>query len=245
MDPNGIIAFRRFLVLAVITLFIAIVSSTCENRKNRTTHIALLVAIVVGVLLYLGEIIINNPNEWTLMKCSILICVWSFILGNGSDVDSNEIITPKPKLFYVIASASFLLFIGGLIWGITTWGLRPITHIDHETTDITFLVAAGDAYQIKGGGALTMFAISENGVYRYYYIDEETHYKRQESVPAERAEIDDTYTGAPYLETYIEYDLWYGRYNRQLLPHKGLEETHYVFHVPPGSISESYQFDLQ
>lgn len=241
--PDNIATGARFATLVLITVYHCLAGDDgyYGERKTEETHIVLLAIAVVFSLFWVGEIIFCNPNEWTLFKCSFAMGVWSAIWGACSVSGDKK---PSDKCFVVTTSICGVLFVIGLCLG---WGApHPTTHIDHETTDIVYLASAEDAYEIQGSGSVFGFNLTTEGVARYYYLDEATQHKIPDTVlmNKETTEIDDSYTGRPYLETYIKYDLWYGTYNRQPQAHKENVEVHYIFHVPPGSIPEVFAFDL-
>lgn len=187
------------------------------------------------------ELIQNNPNEWTVFKVSFYLLSWIAAYVNVQD-DDRDI-----TLLLILGVTALVFFIGGCIYGLVYH--NPTEHVEREVVSTTYLAAANDAYEIKGHGTSGLlggtFSISENGVYRYYYIAE-NGMKKQDSVDASKTYIDDSLTeGQPYLEELVSYDIVYGTKEKQTIEINRInKQSWYELHVPAGSVIEAYTFDL-
>lgn len=205
---------------------------------------------IIGILLELIciiELIINNPNEWLAFKILFIISSSSFFIipaltetkyGKLYINDNNS------TLWFIVWLISAMSVIVALMYGLI---FEPIIkHIDSESVSKIEILSINDAYEVYGKGNRSSFVIGEQGVYRFYYKTD-TGLKKQDSIEFYNTYIDDTLPDnmQPYLEKLRSYDIVYGTYNKKTTESIINEKEWYVFHIPHGSIIESYELDLR
>lgn len=226
---------RVFLFIMALKFFKAARIAAEDDAREKDVIPLCLIGTIFGIG-FIAELCINNPNSGLYFKVSLALLFWVMAVLQGSKFENATLI-----VLSIITAISF-------IYGIT-YAFED-EHVDRELVQKIYLVAANDTYEIQGEGTFSRlggtFSISENGVYRYYYIAG-NGLKVQGKVPAENTYIDDTLTdGQPYLVTFRSYDEYYFTRNRERSP-QGIHNEYvwHELHVPAGSIVESYKFDLR
>ena len=228
----------------------------------------ILLSVVVGAF-SIWELCSGNPNEWLGMKISFYIFTWIFMFRLGYfwsiDFDDDDNIwtiriyvdgvrgklRKKIKTIYGIGKVLSILGIVATI-GFFLYGLcspNEKTTVEQEVVSSTKLVAANDSWQTKGkltsSLLATTFTISDHGVYRYYFKDEDG-YTEQDYVDASETKIDYIKDGeTPHLDLLTSYTYITRKRNNKPYVTKYDEETWYILYIPEGSLTESYVFDLQ
>lgn len=226
------------------------------ETRRRIICFLILLGVVVGAF-SIWELCSGNPNEWLGMKISFYIFTWIFMFRLGYfwsielDGRARGKLEEKLKTIYGIGKVLSILGIVATI-GFFLYGLcspNEKTTVEQEVVSSTKLVAVNDSWQTKGkltsGLLATTFTISDHGVYRYYFKDEDG-YIEQDYVDASETKIDYIKDGeTPHLDLLTSYTYTTRKRNNKPYITKYDEETWYILYIPEGSLTESYVFDLQ
>ena len=245
---------RALTFLATCFFLYLAVRTTVENKINRfgEGYGIIYWAIALGLGLYsVCELITGNPNEWLAMKLSFYVIVWAF---DAEWAIEKTVLThrwnKKVHTIYLVlcgvllvAFASFCFF----FWMGDEY--KPPTTKQQELLNSVELVAAGDSYRVNGSGYISAFsggtfAISDQGVYRYYYHTPDGGIK-QGYVDAANTTIyylDDDQK--PHLDWRCEKEYWYTTHNNQQVENSRTVGSWQELYIPAGSIVEAYQLDL-
>lgn len=225
-------AIYRGLAILLGMVMILISSHPDSEEIHKGRYISGILIELICII----ELIIVNPNEWLLFKISVIVLI---TLCLSILVFPNESVLA----WFIGLIITVLCTITALAFGICY--KNPTRHVE-QTVDIIEIVSMNDAYSIEGHGSILSFVMDEKGVYRFYYKTD-SGLKRQGSIDSDMAYIDDTLSPnlTPYIEKVIGYDIVYGTYNKQTVERDINEKEWYVFHIPYGSIVESYDLNLQ
>lgn len=217
------------------------------SKKTRIITWCISIVLCIATIL---EIIFTNYNEWTLMKVATCFCAWFAFLEKfyeesfyyEQDKLTDVICTIAKFVMCISLIAAIVGFFYGVSYEHPAWQ-------ETQRLSTTELVAANDSYQVEGRGSsglfIHSFAISENGVYRYYYRTEDGGIK-QNYVDAQKTTIYYIEVGeTPHLDKVGLFKYWYRRSNNQDVLDSSIISTWYELYVPTGSVVESYSFDLQ
>lgn len=268
--PSEILFFIfRFAVLVVVSILFIIASrilfnnivyeNYCKdyrklNKRRVATKVLFFIGILIGVFAII-ELCFNNPNEWLGAKISGYVFIWSALTYLSITYGERELwykdrlkLSLFSKPIGILASISTVPIVGFLVCGGIMYSAQPVVHVEREIVSSTKLVAVNDGYQLEGKITnklfKTTFAISNNGVYRYYYRDKNGGIK-QSYVDADNTTIYFTKgSEAPYLDCLISYEYKVHFRNKEAYEVKNNEKIWYELYVPEGSIAEAYEFDL-
>lgn len=224
------------------------------DRRRVTARVLCLIGTVFGLSSIL-ELCINNPNEWLGMKISWYIFFSSFPTYLTFILEEDELTRSErekikliPEVLTVPACFSAVAFIGFLIFGSIWFASQPTISVEREVLSSVELVTVKDSYRSEGKPTdnllETTFAISDHGVYRYYYRSEDDDIE-QGHVDACETSIYPIKEGeAPHLDCVASYEYKTHLRNKEPYKTKNNEKTWYELHVPKGSVVEAYEFDL-
>ena len=242
--PSEILFFIfRFAVLVVVSILFIIASrilfnnivyeNYCKdyrklNKRRVATKVLFFIGILIGVFAII-ELCFNNPNEWLGAKISGYVFIWSALTYLSNTYGERELwykdrlkLSLFSKPIGILASISTVPIVGFLVF-------NDGYQLESEITNKLFK---------------TTFAISNNGVYRYYYRDKNGGIK-QSYVDADNTTIYFTKgSEAPYLDCLISYEYKVHFRNKEAYEVKNNEKIWYELYVPEGSIAEAYEFDL-
>ena len=223
--------------------------------KRRAITGALFIIGIIGESFLIWELCINNPNEWLGMKISWYVFFGSFPTCLTFILEEDELTRSErekikliPEVLAVPACFSAVAFIGFFVFGGIWCASQPTIPVEREVLSSVELIAAKDSYQseskLTDNLLGTTFAISDHGVYRYYYQSENGGVK-QDFVGADETTIYPTKENeAPHLDCITSYEYKTHFRNNKAYKTKNDEKTWYELYVPKGSVVEAYEFDL-
>lgn len=231
-----------------------------ENDKLDGRRVITRVLFIIGIIgesFLIWELCINNPNEWLGMKISWYVFFGSFPTCLTFILEEDELTLARserekikliPEVLAVPACLSVVAFIGFLVFGGIWCASQPTIPVEREVLSSVELIAAKDSYQseskLTDNLLGTTFAISDHGVYRYYYRSENGGIK-QNCVDASETTIYPVKEGeAPHLDCITSYEYKTHLRNNETYKSKNNEKTWYELYVPKGSVVEAYEFDL-
>ena len=222
-----------------------------DNQKIRLRWVISVVLYLVGAVvggLAIYELISGNPNSWLVFKVGMYIIVWiNTVLILLRDINDGvyRYVTRGP--FLAVTSILFLVIFGtsAVIFSSSVQQTKQETL---QVAESKTLVAVNDSFQEKGrAGSIiffTAFTISENGVYKYYWQDEDGGIKSG-SVESNCTTIYWTKGDErPHLDK-MEYKICTtSTRNKRQLEDIHYENAGYRLYIPEGSIVGSYSLDL-
>ena len=250
-----LIRFTTFLA-AIITLVIASkmtgnahVKIQLPQHSKKTRIIAWCISATLCITAIL-EIALGNRNEFTLLKIVFYIFVWCTV--TWLELDNSYWGIWDELLYKIRTAALYTTIVSFVIMFISAFYALSYEYPTWQETkqlSTTQLVSVNDGHQIEGDGSsglfIHSFAISENGIYRYYYRAEDGGIK-QDFVNAKNTTIYYIKDGeSPHLDEVGVFEYWYERENNQDVLCYNNVSILYELYIPAGSIVESYQLDLQ
>lgn len=226
----------RFVTLILSLFLLTVAECIFKNQHGRLSisGIVFLCLSIITSVIAIRWIIIYNWNEWGPFKILLHVDICMVLLISGT-------CEKRPYLSEFIAWVCALLEAAALLYAI--FYFPPSWQEDKVVKSIN-LVAVNDAYQVEGGGSFGSFAISENGVYRYYYQEKSGGIK-QNYVSAENTTIFYTEEDEiPHLDKHVVTEKWYLRRHNQDSLRSRETGTYWNLYIPKGSIREVYQLDL-
>ena len=233
--------------------------STCiAGLKSHKSDIAdvvfwsflLIVAIAAAIALCV-EMLVHNPHYGIYMQVSLNAFAYSFacVLGFTQHEECKKINSFFEILTIVFLIASVpLLFVHPAIPEIYTKYNDKEFSVEREVLESKDILSANDAYEIKGGGNLLIFAVDTNGCYRYYYRGDDGSVEQGEINTSRGDKLYDDCTEdgeAPRIEKVRSYEGSYVVHNMQVTEHIESMRVWDELHVPKGSIAYDFTFDLQ
>lgn len=259
LSTFGRIELCVFVLFLLFCASAALASSLTKLRKHEDDGTAVVASSIFFVIMLVAaiglcaEMLINNPYQFIYPQVcgNALLYALACAMGFSDNEDSVKLNLFFTSLCILLAIAFIVsIFIHPAIPNEYIENDGKEFSVDHEIIESAEVISVNDAYEVSGRGIIGIFTISTDGCYRYYYRGEDGTIEQGEIDTSHGDKLyDDCVEGGdpPRIEIVQSYKGHYEVHNKQITRNveQGSKIVWKELHVPKGSITYDYTFDLQ